>query len=186
MSDDILFEVRERIGFVTFNRPQARNAMTFAMYERLGEICTSLDPSVQVLILRGAGGKAFVSGTDISQFESGFATAQDQNLHRGVEAGADLAQPLVHRKGHGVARLRPVEGDEADPLAHFEEDVVAHAGTPMTFASVRRRISSAEWPSSRSTSTECSPSSGPAFSMRAGVRDMRMGEPTCRTGPSFL
>jgi enoyl-CoA hydratase/carnithine racemase len=77
MSDDILYEARERIGFITFNRPQARNAMTFAMYDRLGEICRGLDPSLQVLVLRGAGGKAFVSGTDIAQFQTGFETAQD-------------------------------------------------------------------------------------------------------------
>src|SRR3982750_3592197 len=44
--------------------------MTFEMYDRLGEICRSLDASVRVFILRGAGGKAFVSGTDISQFQS--------------------------------------------------------------------------------------------------------------------
>ncbi|TMA27038.1 MAG: enoyl-CoA hydratase [Deltaproteobacteria bacterium] len=100
MSDDVLFEVRERIGFVTFNRPQARNAMTFAMYERLGEICTSLDPSVQVLVLRGAGGKAFVSGTDISQFESGFATAQDgleyeARMDRVFDAIEDVKVPTI-------------------------------------------------------------------------------------------
>ncbi|MDA1118363.1 MAG: enoyl-CoA hydratase, partial [Proteobacteria bacterium] len=36
---DILYEVRQGIGYITFNRPQARNALTFAMYERLAEIC---------------------------------------------------------------------------------------------------------------------------------------------------
>jgi enoyl-CoA hydratase/carnithine racemase len=100
MSDDILFEVRERIGFVTFNRPQARNAMTFAMYERLGEICSNLDSSVQVLVLRGAGGKAFVSGTDISQFQSGFATAQDgldyeARMDRVFDAIEDVKVPTI-------------------------------------------------------------------------------------------
>jgi enoyl-CoA hydratase/carnithine racemase len=79
MSDDILYEVRDGIGFITFNRPQARNAMTFAMYDRLGELCrqAGADDSVKALVLRGAGGKAFVSGTDISQFQAGFETAQD-------------------------------------------------------------------------------------------------------------
>lgn len=68
-SDEILFEVKDGgIAWLTFNRPEARNAMTFAMYQRLGEISRSLDPRVKVLILRGAGNKAFVSGTDISQF----------------------------------------------------------------------------------------------------------------------
>ena len=74
MSDDVekdlLFEVREGIGYLTFNRPEARNAFTFEMYERLAAIC-SMDPEqhgAKVLVLTGAGEQAFASGTDISQF----------------------------------------------------------------------------------------------------------------------
>src|SRR5205085_4792263 len=59
-----------------FNRPEARNAMTFGMYQRLGAICRAPDPRMKVLILRGAGDKAFVSGTDIAQFRS-FKTPKD-------------------------------------------------------------------------------------------------------------
>ncbi len=63
---------------LTFNRPQARNAMTWGMYERLSQVCDEVDAddSVRVLVLRGAGGKAFVAGTDISQFKA-FGTAED-------------------------------------------------------------------------------------------------------------
>jgi enoyl-CoA hydratase len=69
--DDLLYEVKDGIGRITFNRPQARNAMTFAMYDRLTEICTEApDTGVRVLILTGAGEKAFASGTDISQFRA--------------------------------------------------------------------------------------------------------------------
>jgi enoyl-CoA hydratase/carnithine racemase len=77
-ADDLRYEVRDQVGFVTFNRPHARNALTFAMYERLAEICESLghDQSVKVLVLSGAGDKAFAAGTDISQFRA-FSTAQD-------------------------------------------------------------------------------------------------------------
>jgi len=77
-TDDILYEVRGDIGIITFNRPQARNAFTFAMYERLAEICTEVDEigSVKALILTGAGGKAFAAGTDISQFRA-FVTPED-------------------------------------------------------------------------------------------------------------
>jgi enoyl-CoA hydratase len=76
-SDDILFETRDGIGKVTFNRPQARNAFTFAMYERLAEICdeANRDRSLKVLVLQGAGDKAFASGTDINQFRA-FTTPQ--------------------------------------------------------------------------------------------------------------
>ncbi|MCA1826748.1 MAG: enoyl-CoA hydratase/isomerase family protein [Myxococcales bacterium] len=74
--DEILFDVKDDgIAWLTFNRPEARNAMTFGMYQRLGEICRSLQPRVRVLVLRGAGDKAFVSGTDISQFRA-FSTPQ--------------------------------------------------------------------------------------------------------------
>ncbi len=75
---DLLYEVRDSVGYVTFNRPQARNAMKFAMYERLAEICASVDtdPDVKALVITGAGEKAFAAGTDISQFRA-FSTAQD-------------------------------------------------------------------------------------------------------------
>lgn len=75
---DILYEVRQGIGYVTFNRPQARNALTFAMYERLAEICNLAndDRSIKALLLTGAGDKAFAAGTDISQFRA-FDKPQD-------------------------------------------------------------------------------------------------------------
>jgi enoyl-CoA hydratase len=76
-AEETLFEVGgDGIAWLTFNRPEARNAMTFAMYRRLGEICGKPDPRMRVLVLRGAGDKAFVSGTDISQFRE-FKTPND-------------------------------------------------------------------------------------------------------------
>jgi enoyl-CoA hydratase len=76
--DDLRYEVRDKIGFIVFNRPHARNALTFAMYERVAAICEAInqDGSVKVLVLSGAGDKAFASGTDISQFKA-FKTPQD-------------------------------------------------------------------------------------------------------------
>ena len=78
VGDDLLYRVEDGIAHLTFNRPQARNAMTFAMYERMAAICEELngDDSVKALILTGAGDKAFASGTDISQFRA-FRTPQD-------------------------------------------------------------------------------------------------------------
>jgi enoyl-CoA hydratase/carnithine racemase len=60
------------IVWLTLNRPQARNALTFAMYERIGEICLQVntDPSVRIVVFTGAGGHAFAAGTDISQFRA--------------------------------------------------------------------------------------------------------------------
>jgi enoyl-CoA hydratase len=71
-SNDLLFEVRDSIGRATFNRPQARNAFTFEMYEQLAQICEQADKdhSIKVLVFQGAGDKAFASGTDINQFRA--------------------------------------------------------------------------------------------------------------------
>jgi enoyl-CoA hydratase/carnithine racemase len=75
-SDDLLYEVRGHVGVVTFNRPSAYNALTFEMYDRLGEIAAAVpaDRSVRALVITGAGGKAFGAGTDISLFRD-FSTA---------------------------------------------------------------------------------------------------------------
>ncbi len=77
-NEDLLYTVQDGIGHVTFNRPQARNAMTFAMYDRLAAICAEAgqDPAMRALVLTGAGDKAFASGTDISQFRE-FNTPED-------------------------------------------------------------------------------------------------------------
>src|SRR5437660_7429085 len=70
--EELLFELRDGVAYVTFNRPQARNALTFAMYERLAEICNkaSADRSIRALLITGAGDKAVAAGTDISQFRA--------------------------------------------------------------------------------------------------------------------
>ncbi|MFY0734402.1 MULTISPECIES: enoyl-CoA hydratase/isomerase family protein [Aurantimonas] len=77
-TDELLYEVRDGIGWITLNRPQARNALTFAMYDRLAEICreTTLGGEVKCLVVTGAGDKAFAAGTDMTQFR-GFDTEQD-------------------------------------------------------------------------------------------------------------
>src|SRR3954462_472698 len=99
-ADEILFEVKDDgIAWLTFNRPEARNAMTFGMYRRLGEICRAPDPAMKVLILRGAGDKAFVSGTDIAQFRA-FKEPQDaldyEAMMDGVfDALEDLQVPTI-------------------------------------------------------------------------------------------
>ena len=76
--DEVLVAREGAIVTLTFNRPEARNAMTWGMYQRLYEVCEEVDAddSVRVLVLKGAGGKAFVAGTDISQFTK-FKGAED-------------------------------------------------------------------------------------------------------------
>jgi hypothetical protein len=67
----ILSSVSDGIGILTFNNPEKRNAMSVKMWEGAAEVLTAFrdDPNVRVVVLVGAGGKAFVSGADISQFE---------------------------------------------------------------------------------------------------------------------
>lgn len=77
-NEDLIYSVEDGIARVIFNRPQARNALTFAMYEELASICERIndDRSIKALILTGTGDKAFASGTDITQFRA-FKTPQD-------------------------------------------------------------------------------------------------------------
>jgi enoyl-CoA hydratase len=86
---------------VLFNRPEARNAMTFGMYDGLEEACAraDADDSVRVMVLRGAGGRAFVAGTDISQFST-FTSGDDgiayeERITRVVNRLEDVAVPTV-------------------------------------------------------------------------------------------
>lgn len=75
---DLIHERRGDIAWITFNRPEARNALTFAMYEELARICEAAnnDATLRCIVIRGAGEKAFASGTDINQFRA-FKTPQD-------------------------------------------------------------------------------------------------------------
>jgi len=75
---DLVFERKDKVAWVTFNRPDARNAMTFDMYDDLHDLCDRIDadPEIRVVVLRGAGDKSFAAGTDIRQFLS-FETRED-------------------------------------------------------------------------------------------------------------
>ena len=96
------------IGVLTFNRPEARNAMTWAMYDALVDTCDAVDadPNVRVLVLRGADDRAFVAGTDISQFRN-LRTAEDAlayeaRLDRVVDRLERVRKPTIARV-QGVA-----------------------------------------------------------------------------------
>jgi enoyl-CoA hydratase len=69
-SSSVVWDIKESVGIVTLNRPEARNALTWEMYDALVEACdeAEADKHVRVLIIRGAEG-AFSAGTDIAQFK---------------------------------------------------------------------------------------------------------------------
>jgi enoyl-CoA hydratase len=90
---------------VTFDRPEARNAMTWAMYERLRAVCEQLreDRSVRVVRFQGAGGEAFVAGTDIAQF-------QDFDGERGVQYERQIDATMQLLAGLPMPTVAVVQG----------------------------------------------------------------------------
>jgi enoyl-CoA hydratase/carnithine racemase len=71
------------IGWLTFNNPERRNAISLAMWEGLGGVLQRFqeDPSVRVIVMHGAGGKAFASGADISEFDELRANAEQRDQY---------------------------------------------------------------------------------------------------------
>jgi enoyl-CoA hydratase len=98
----ILQSSADGIGIVTFNNPEKRNAMSLEMWEGVGSALIELrdDPGTRVVILRGAGDKAFVSGADISQFEKTRHNAQASEEYSKRSAAqrallADFPKPVI-------------------------------------------------------------------------------------------
>ncbi|MBB2200479.1 enoyl-CoA hydratase [Gluconacetobacter tumulisoli] len=94
------------VAFIVFDRPQARNAMTWQMYRDLGAAIEQIDatPAVRIAVLRGAGGQAFVAGTDIAQFRD-FSSGED-----GVEYEHGIDQCIARLDRITVPTLAVVEG----------------------------------------------------------------------------
>ncbi len=96
----ILFDIdgpETGLAFLTVNRPEARNAMTSDMYQSLVDACERVDadPAIRVFVLRGAGGQAFMSGTDIAQFTR-FRTAEDAlTYERELDAVVDRLERVT-------------------------------------------------------------------------------------------
>ena len=85
---EVRLELCDDFAYITFDHVVARNAMTVGMYQSLKSICEDLTQSstARVAILRGAGGKSFVSGSDIAQFSS-FTSGDDGILYEeGIDA----------------------------------------------------------------------------------------------------
>jgi enoyl-CoA hydratase/carnithine racemase len=95
-SADVLFTTDGPVAFLTFNRPDARNAMTWTMYDALARACDDVEANGQIraFVLRGAG-DAFIAGTDIRQFTE-FATADDGIAYeRRMEAVIDRLERVA-------------------------------------------------------------------------------------------
>lgn len=101
-TEKMLAEVDDGIGWITFNNPERRNAISLEMWEALATILENFqnDDSVRVVIMKGAGDKAFVAGADISEFGAKRSNARQKDEYGAVAASASrwltlLDKPLL-------------------------------------------------------------------------------------------
>jgi enoyl-CoA hydratase/carnithine racemase len=147
---EVELERRGPALWVTFNRPEAHNAMTFAMYESLYEACETADADdeVRVLVLRGAGEKAFVAGTDIRQFadfdETGEdALAYEATIDRIVGRLETVAKPTValvdgFAMGSGLALSATCDLRVCTPAAKFGLPIARTVGNCLSMENYAR------------------------------------------------
>ncbi|TFZ06358.1 enoyl-CoA hydratase [Ramlibacter henchirensis] len=152
MSDGAVhLSVEGPIASVTFDRPEARNAMTWAMYESLERICGVLrgDASVRVVRFRGAGGQAFVAGTDIAQFQdfrSGDdGVAYERRIDDCVALVEDLPMPTVAvlegwAIGGGLAIATASDFRIATPGTKLGVPIARTLGNCLSMANVARLV----------------------------------------------
>ena len=101
-TDKMLAEIDDGIGWVTFNNPERRNAISLEMWDGLAVILEAFqaDPSVRVVVLKGAGDQAFVSGADISEFDTKRSTAAQKDTYGKTMSAANrwlakLDKPMI-------------------------------------------------------------------------------------------
>src|SRR5579859_7847673 len=93
--ENLLFEKKQSIGYVTINRPKVLNALNSATMQELRTVFTDLkdDREVRVVILTGAGEKSFVAGADIGELQKNNPIEAKEYTHRG-QAVLDLIENL--------------------------------------------------------------------------------------------
>ncbi|MBC8460167.1 MAG: enoyl-CoA hydratase/isomerase family protein, partial [Deltaproteobacteria bacterium] len=102
LTDKMKAEKEGYIGWITFNNPARRNAVSLEMWEALGVILTNFqqDDDVRVVVMKGAGDKSFVAGADISEFEEkrNSASSKDEYAKKSAQAHSmlyRLEKPLI-------------------------------------------------------------------------------------------
>lgn len=145
----VRYELRGPAAWVTFDRPEAHNAMTFAMYEELVAACERVDADdeVRAMVLRGAGDKAFVAGTDIRQFTE-FETAEDgvayeATIDRIVGRLETVGKPTValvdgYAMGSGLALSATCDLRICTPAAKFGLPIARTVGNCLSMANYAR------------------------------------------------
>jgi enoyl-CoA hydratase/carnithine racemase len=148
---EVRLAVAAGVAAIVFDRPASRNAMTWPMYEALESICARLgaDRSVRVATLRGAGGQAFVAGTDIAQF-AGFSSGEDgvdyeRRIDACIDAIAALPMPTValvegFAVGGGLAIASACDFRLATPSARFGVPIARTLGNCLSMANLARLV----------------------------------------------
>ena len=148
---ETLFQIEPPLAVLTFNRPEARNAMTWAMYQALVSACDAVDrdDAVRVFVLRGAGGQAFSAGTDISQFQE-FRETEDgvryeQRVGEVIEKLEGVAQPTIAEvegvaAGAGCAIALTCDLRVATPESRFGIPVARTLGNCVPSAAYSRLV----------------------------------------------
>ena len=148
---EVLFSAEPPLAFVTFNRPEARNALTWTMYQGLLDACDEVEgrADLRVLVVRGAGGKAFAAGTDISQFTS-FASERDGiEYERRLDAAIDrlervskvtIAQVQGVATGGGCAIALTCDLRVCSPETRFGVPIAKTLGNCLSLANSSRLI----------------------------------------------
>ena len=153
MSDgETLYERDGAIARITFNRPAARNAMTWRMYEQLADACAKVaqDKDVRVAVFRGAGGKAFVAGTDIAQFQTFTAddgVAYEATMEGFLDALEKLPVPTLAvvegwAIGGGLAIAACCDFRIATPGTRFGVPIARTLGNCLSMANYARIVTS--------------------------------------------
>jgi len=106
MDSKILFHTLGAVGTLTFNNPERHNAMSLDMWRQASAVLEGLirNPEVRVIVLTGAGGKAFVSGADISKFESERDNAASVGVYS--EAVEHFSEMLLECPKATIAMIR--------------------------------------------------------------------------------
>lgn len=97
MTDRLTAERQGPIGWITFNNPERHNAMKLEMWEALPQALSTFesDDGIKVIVLRGAGDSAFVSGADISEFEKHRASSEEVAAYDDLAAASMRALQVV-------------------------------------------------------------------------------------------
>lgn len=144
----VRLDIEQGVARVVFDRPAARNAMTWPMYDDLLAACHEIaaTPSVRVAVMRGAGGKAFVAGTDIGQFAA-FTSGEDgvdyeDRIARYAGAVAALAVPTIAvvegwAVGGGMAIASVCDFRVATPGARFGVPIARTLGNCLSSGNLK-------------------------------------------------